>query len=68
MKVVLKYLIYSIAIVILVVGCLSVFKNHPEVQFAFIMPGLFIVAYSLIRDDIYKRNSISYFRAGLREK
>jgi hypothetical protein len=68
MKMVLRYLMYSIAIVLLVVGCTSIFKYHPEVQFAFIMPGLFILLFSIIRDDIYKRNSLSLLRAGFRGK
>ena len=45
-----------------------IFKNHPEVQFAFVMPGLFIVAYSLIRDDIYQRNAHLLVRSGFRER
>ena len=68
MKVVLRYIIYSAAIVALVILCISIFRSHPEVQFAFIMPGLFIVMYSIIRDDIYRRNSINLLRAGIREK
>lgn len=68
MFVVFKYLLYSVAIVGLVSGCLFIFKNHPEVQFAFLMPGLFILTYSVIRDDIYKRNNITFIRAGFRER
>jgi hypothetical protein len=68
MKVILKYLVYSIVIVALTVGCLMIFKNHPEVQLAFVMPGLFIVAYSLIRDDIYQRNAHLFVRSGFRER
>lgn len=45
-----------------------IFKNHPEVQFAFVMPGLFIVLYSLIRDDIYQRNAHLLIRTGFRER
>lgn len=69
MKVIFKYLLYSVSIVALTVGCLVVFKNHPEVQFAFVMPGLFIVVYSLIRDDIYNRTSAHLaIRSGFRER
>lgn len=68
MLTVLKYLLYSITIVGLVSGCLLVFKSHPEVQFAFLMPGLFVLTYSVIRDDIYKRNNITFIRAGFRGK
>jgi len=68
MKILLKYIIYSVTIVGLIVGCLMIFKNHPEVQFAFIMPGAFIIAYSLIRDDIYRRNAHLFVRSGFRER
>lgn len=66
MKATLRYIVFSLAIVLLAIGCVNVFKYHPEVQFAFIMPGMFIVLYSLIRDDMYRRNSsIHLVRAGL---
>lgn len=68
MKVILKYILYSVTIVALTVGCLMIFKNHPEVQFAFVMPGLFIIVYSLIRDDIYARNAHMMVRTGFRER
>ena len=68
MRVILRYIVYSITIVLLVVGCTSVFKYHPEVQFAFIMPGLFILLFSIIRDDIYKRSTMNVLRAGFRGK
>jgi len=65
MKVILKYLLFSLTIVGMAIGCLNIFRSHPEVQFAFIMPGLFIVMYSLIRDDMYRRNStIHLIRSG----
>jgi len=57
MVVVLKYIIFSLVIVGMAIGCINIFRNHPEVQFAFIMPGLFVIMYSLIRDDMYRRNS-----------
>jgi c-di-AMP phosphodiesterase-like protein len=68
MKVVIRYFIYSVVIVALVVSCISIFKTHPEVQFAFLMPGVFIIMYSIIRDDIYRRNSINLLRSGIRER
>jgi hypothetical protein len=66
MKVLGRYIIYSVAIILLIIGCVTLFKEHPEVQFAFIMPGLFIIAFSVVRDDISRRNNITYLRAGLR--
>jgi hypothetical protein len=65
MLVVLKYIGFSLVIVGMAIGCINIFRAHPEVQFAFIMPGLFVVMYSLIRDDMYRRNStIHLVRAG----
>ncbi|GAB3924021.1 hypothetical protein [Mucilaginibacter myungsuensis] len=57
MKVLIRYLIFSVTLVGLAVGCLNIFRAHPEVQFAFLMPGLFILMYSIIRDDMYRRYS-----------
>ncbi|MES2274488.1 MAG: hypothetical protein V4592_00580 [Bacteroidota bacterium] len=65
MKVLLRYIIYSAVIVGLAIGCINVFRNHPEVQFAFLMPGLFVIMYSLVRDDIFRRHtSIHLVRNG----
>lgn len=68
MKDILRYMAYSVVIVVLAIGCINIFKSHPEVQFAFIMPGIFIVLYSVIRDDIYKKTNIHLVRAGFRGK
>ncbi|QKJ31390.1 hypothetical protein HQ865_17005 [Mucilaginibacter mali] len=65
MLVVLRYIIYSAVIVGMAIGCINVFRNHPEVQFAFLMPGLFIIMYSLVRDDIFRRHaSVHLVRSG----
>ncbi len=66
----LKYIIYSFTVVLLAVGCITLFKNHPEVQFAFLMPGMFIIMYALIRDEVFKSNSstIQAVRAATKEK
>jgi hypothetical protein len=68
MKVVLRYIIYSVIIVALSISCVNIFRAHPEVQFAFIMPGLFIILYSIIRDDIFRRTSIDLLRTGFKGK
>jgi hypothetical protein len=65
MKVLLRYIVYSAVIVALAIACINIFRNHPEVQFAFLMPGLFIIMYSLVRDDIFRRHSsIHLIRSG----
>ena len=66
----LKYIIYSFSVVLLAIGCITLFKKHPEVQFAFLMPGIFIISYALIRDNIFKssKSTIHLVRAGIKEK
>jgi hypothetical protein len=53
MKLVFKFLIFSAIIVVLVVASLTLFKNHPEVQLAFFLPGVFILVYSIMRDQLF---------------
>jgi len=58
MKLVLKFVIYSVIIVALTIGTLLLFKDHPEVQLAFLIPGIFITIFSRILDEIYLANHI----------
>jgi hypothetical protein len=60
MKLLLKYLIYSLLVVCMITGSLMLFKSHPEVQFAFIIPGVFVVIYSVIHDDLYVKRSLRH--------
>jgi hypothetical protein len=53
MKLMMKCLMYSIIVVLLVTASALIFKNHPEVQLAFLIPGVFIFVYSKIRDEMY---------------
>jgi hypothetical protein len=53
MKNVFKLMIYSILVVSLCVFITVFYKNHPEVQLAFLIPGVLIFVYSKIRDDVY---------------
>jgi hypothetical protein len=52
MKLFLKCIIYLLVIVCLTAASVLLYKSHPEVQLAFILPGIFIFAYSKINDDI----------------
>ncbi|AMR31508.1 hypothetical protein A0256_08745 [Mucilaginibacter sp. PAMC 26640] len=51
MKSLLKYAIYSIIIVTILIISLDIFRYHPEAQFAFIFPGIFLLIFSGIMDD-----------------
>jgi len=53
MKLLLKCLLYSVIVVLLITTSALIFKNHPEVQLAFLLPGIFIFVYSRIRDELY---------------
>lgn len=65
----LKYIIYSFTVVLLAVGCVTVFKNHPEIQFVFLMPGMFIIIYALIRDEVFKNTrAMQLLRNEVKEK
>ena len=51
MKSLFKYAIYSVVIVTILIVSLDIFRYHPEAQFAFIFPGIFLLAFSNIMDD-----------------
>jgi hypothetical protein len=53
MKLLFKILIFSAVVVVLVIASLTLFKNHPEVQLAFFLPGIFILVFSIMRDQLY---------------
>ena len=55
MKSLIKYLIYSVVIVTIIVTSMNIFRNHPEAQFAFIFPGIFMIAFSQIMDNSLRK-------------
>lgn len=55
MKATLKYLIYSVSVVLFLAGSYYLIKAHPEVQFAFYIPGFAIVLYAVVYDDLFAR-------------
>ncbi len=57
MKLLFRSVVYALVIVLFVVGSALMFKKHPDVQFAFLLPGVLIVIYSTIRDDIFTRHT-----------
>jgi hypothetical protein len=42
-----------VIVVALIIFTALTFKAHPEMQLAFIVPGIFIFVYSKIRDEVY---------------
>ena len=53
MNLLFKLLIFVGVIIVLIISSVTLFKNHPEIQLAFLLPGVFILVYSIIRDEIY---------------
>jgi hypothetical protein len=63
MKPILKLLLYMILIgAVVFVHSLFFIHHPPEVQLAFLTPGVTLLAYSIIRDDLYKRPTIRLAR------
>ena len=52
MKLLLKYILYSLLIVALIAGTVLLYRTHPEAQLVFILPGIFILAFSRMSDDL----------------
>jgi hypothetical protein len=52
MKLLIKYILYCLLIIVLVSGTVLLYRTHPEAQLAFILPGLFILAISRMSDDL----------------
>jgi hypothetical protein len=50
-----KAAIYSVGVVLFVVGCVSLVKAHPEVQFAFYIPAAIMIIYAVIRDSLFSK-------------
>jgi len=63
MKKPMKALIWIAAIVVVIFAHALFFLHHPpEVQLAFLTPGITLVAYSIIRDDFYVKPHHSRMR------
>ncbi|MEO6852067.1 MAG: hypothetical protein ABI203_10390 [Mucilaginibacter sp.] len=58
MKLLVKCLVYSLIVVaVIVVNSLFFLHHPPEVQLVFITPGVIVLGYSLIADDIRKKTA-----------
>ena len=65
MKLSLKYILYVLLIVVLAAGSILLYKSHPEAQLAFIVPGIFVLAFSRMTDDL---NIKAFFPKWTKEK
>lgn len=63
MKFAYKIIRFIIAIAAIVIVHVLFFVHHPpEVQLAFLTPGVTLVGYSLIRDELYRRPSVKMLK------
>ena len=68
MKLGFKILRFMIALAAIVIVHVLFFVHHPpEVQLAFLTPGVTLVGYSLIRDELYQRPSLRSVRGKLNQ-
>lgn len=61
MKLLLKYILYSLLIIVLISGTVLLYRTHPEAQLVFIIPGIIILAFSRMRDDLNFRTFFPRF-------
>jgi hypothetical protein len=63
MKPILRILLYLLIIGVVVLVHALFFVHHPpEVQLAFLTPGITLIGYSIIRDDFYRKPSMRWAR------
>ena len=65
MRLLIKYILYCLLIIVLIAGTVLLYRTHPEAQLAFILPGLFILAFSRMSDDL---NFRTFFPRWTKEK
>jgi len=51
MKIV-KYILYVLGIVLLSLYCYNFYHFHPEIQFVFLVPGVFLIIFSSVLTDL----------------
>ena len=67
LKTVIKYILYVVSLPLILIGSFDLFINHPEVQIAFWVPGILLVVFSVIHDDLYSHN-LRMFKVRLKDK
>jgi hypothetical protein len=69
MKTASRAAVYSVLVVLFVIGSWLLIKSHPEVQFAFYLPAMVMFIYAIIRDDLFtKPGSVRHANANVRGK
>jgi hypothetical protein len=53
--------LYSLLIIVLVSGTVVLYRTHPEAQLVFILPGILILAFSRMSDDLNFRTFLPRF-------
>jgi hypothetical protein len=63
MKPILRLFLYVLIIgVVVLVHALFFIHHPPEVQLAFLTPGITLIGYSIIRDDLYRKPNMRWVR------
>ncbi|MCC8426815.1 hypothetical protein [Mucilaginibacter sp. UR6-11] len=63
MKPILRIFLYLLIIGIVALVHALFFVHHPpEVQLAFLTPGITLIGYSIIRDDLYRKPTMRWVR------
>ena len=63
MKLLIRSLVYALIVVaVIVINSLFFLHHPPEVQLVFITPGVIILGYSIISDDIRKKSKMRWSR------
>lgn len=68
MKKSLRAAVYSVVIVLFVIGSWLLVKAHPEVQFAFYLPAAAMILYAVIRDDLFGKTQLRHANANVKGK
>ena len=68
MKLFVKTIVYALVVVCLCTASLMIFKEHRDVQLAFLFPGLFLLVYSLITDDLVMKQHVRSRQLHMSEK
>jgi hypothetical protein len=54
----IKYMLYILGIVLLSLYCYNFYHFHPEIQFVFLVPGVFLIIFSSILTDIQQSKTL----------
>ncbi len=48
----IKYMLYVMGVILLSLYCYNFYHFHPEIQFVFLVPGVFLIIFSSVLTDL----------------